>query len=83
MQIIYIRYYICDHPYRVLIIGGSGLGKTHTLLNLIKHQHPDVDKIYLYVKDSFESKYQFLIKKGLNIKSTFHLFYITILFHSA
>ena len=31
------------------------------LLNLIKHQRPDIDKIYLYVKDPFESKYQLLI----------------------
>ena len=28
--------YIPDHPYRILIIGGSGSGKTNTLLNLIK-----------------------------------------------
>ena len=27
--------YIPDHPYRILIIGGSGSGKTNTLLNLI------------------------------------------------
>ena len=31
------------------------------LLNLIKHQRPDIDKIYLYVKDQFESKYKLLI----------------------
>ena len=31
------------------------------LLNLIKHQQPDIDKIYLYVKDPLESKYQVLI----------------------
>ena len=31
------------------------------LLNLIKHQRPDIDKIYLYVKDPFESTYQLLI----------------------
>ena len=30
--------YIPDHPYRILIIGGSGSGKTNTLLNLIKEQ---------------------------------------------
>ena len=29
---------ITDHLRRVLIIGGSGLGKTNTLLNLIGHQ---------------------------------------------
>ena len=33
------------------------------LLNLIKHQRPDIDKIYLYVKYSYESKYQLLINK--------------------
>ena len=33
------------------------------LLNLIKHQRPDIDQIYLYVKDPFESKYQLLINE--------------------
>ena len=33
-------------------------GKTNVLLNLIKNHRPDIDKIYLYVKDPFESKYQ-------------------------
>ena len=42
--------YIPDHPYRILIIGGSGSGKTNTLLNLLSNQ-PDIDKIYLYAKD--------------------------------
>ena len=41
--------------------GGSGSRKTNVLLNLIKHQRPDFDKIYLYVKDPFRSKYQLLI----------------------
>ena len=54
--------YIPDHPYRILIICGSGSGKTNTLLNLIKGQD-DVDKIYLYAKDLSEQKYEFLIKK--------------------
>ena len=53
--------YIPDHPYRILLIGGSGSGKTHVLLNLINNQRPDIDKIYLYVKDPLESKYQLLI----------------------
>ena len=53
--------YIPDHPYRILIIGGPGLGKTNVLLNLIKHQRPFIDKIYLYLKDQFEAKYQLLI----------------------
>ena len=45
-----------------MIIGGSGPGKTNSLLNLIKEQD-DIDKIYLYAKDLSEPKYQFLIKK--------------------
>ena len=53
--------YIPDHLYRILIIGGSGSEKTNVLLNLIKHQRPDIDKIYSYVKDPLESKYQLLI----------------------
>ena len=52
--------YIPDHPYRILILGGSGSGKTNTLLNLTENQ-PDIDKIYLYVKDLYEAKYQYLI----------------------
>ena len=58
--------YIPDHPYRILIIGGSGSGKTNTLLNLINNQ-PDIDKIYLYAKDLYEPKYQFLINKRESI----------------
>ena len=54
--------YIPDHPYRILIIGGSRSGKTNALLNLINKQ-PDIDKIYLYAKDPYEAKYQFLINK--------------------
>ena len=54
--------YIPDHPYRILIIGGSEPGKTNILLNLINNQ-PDIDKIYLYSKDPYEKKYQFLINK--------------------
>ena len=52
--------YIPEYPYRIFIIG-SGSGKTNVLLNLIKRQRPDIDKIYLYVKNPFESKYQLLI----------------------
>ena len=54
-------FHIPDHPYRILITGGSGSGNTNVLLNLKKHQLHDIDKIYLYVKDLFESKYQLLI----------------------
>ena len=51
-----------DHPFRILIIGGSGSGKTNALLNLIKEQD-DIDKMYLYAKDLSEPKYEFVIKK--------------------
>ena len=57
--------YIPDHPYRILIIGGSRSGKTKTLLNLIKKQD-NIDKIYLYAKDLSKPKYEFLIKKCEN-----------------
>ena len=53
---------IPDPRHRILIIGGSGSGKTNALLNLINHE-PDIDKIYLYAKDPFEAKYRLLINK--------------------
>ena len=49
-----------DHPYRILTIRGSGSEKTNELLNLINNQ-PDIDKIYLYPKDPYESNYQYFI----------------------
>ena len=42
------------------IIGPSG--KANTLLHLINNLHP-IDKIYLYVKDIHEPKYEYLINK--------------------
>ena len=54
--------YIPDHRYRILIIGGSESGKTNLLLNLTENQ-PDIDKIYLYAKYPYKSKYQYLIDK--------------------
>ena len=53
---------IPNYPYIILIIGGSGSGKTNSLFNLI-NQQPGIDKIFLYAKDLTEAKYQFLIKK--------------------
>ena len=57
--------YVPDHPYRILIIGGSGSGKANTLLNLINKQR-DIDKIYLYAKDLGKPKYEYLIKNREN-----------------
>ena len=48
---------------------GSGSGKTNTLIDLINHER-EINKIYLYAKDRYETKYQLLINKreskGLN-----------------
>ena len=44
------------------MIGGPESWKTNALLNLINNQL-DIDKIYLYAKDPYEEKYQFLISK--------------------
>ena len=46
--------YIPDLPYRIL--------KINSLSNLINNQK-DIDKIYLYAKDPYEDKYQYLINK--------------------
>ena len=53
---------IPDYPYRILIVGGSGSGKTNALVNLINHE-ADIDKIYLFAKDPYQAKNQLLISK--------------------
>ena len=55
--------YIPEHTYRILINGDSGSGRPNVLLKLIRHQQPDIDNIYLSVKDKFEWKYQLHINK--------------------
>ena len=54
---------ISDHPYGILTIRDSGSGKKTSLLFDLINQQQDIDKTYLYVKDPFEAKYKFLIKK--------------------
>ena len=54
--------HIQDYPYRILITGGAGSGKTNALLNLTNNQ-PDIDKINLYANDPYETKHQLLIYK--------------------
>ena len=49
----------------MLIFVGSDLEKTYFLFNLIGCQ-PVIDKIYLYTKDQYEAKYQFLLHKCEN-----------------
>ena len=53
--------YIPDHPYKIIIIRGSGSGKTNALINLINEQI-NIDKIYLHGRDFSEPKYEYLIK---------------------
>ena len=43
-------------------MGSSGSGKKNALLDCINNQ-PDIDKIYLYAKDPYEAKNQYLINK--------------------
>ena len=57
--------HIPNHPYGILIIGGSGSGKTNTLLYLINEQK-DTEKIHLYAEDLSEPKYEYLIKNREN-----------------
>ena len=58
--------FIPDHPYIILIIRGSGSGKTNALL-ILRGRQDDIDKTYLYAKDLSEPKYEFLIKKRENV----------------
>ena len=48
---------IPDHPYRIIIIGGSGSEKTNALINLINEKY-DIDKLCLYARDLSELKYE-------------------------
>ena len=57
---------ISYHPCRILIVGGSGSGKTNALLNLINNQ-TNIDKMYLYTKDPYKAKYQYSINKRENV----------------
>ena len=60
-------------PYRKLIVGLSGSGKTNYSLNSIQKDSNIVDKIYLYTKDLEKPKYKLLINKpekaGINFNN--------------
>ena len=51
-----------NDPYRIIITGRSGSGKTNASIELINEQN-DIDKIYLYGRDLSEPKYDYLIRK--------------------
>ena len=53
---------ILDHPTRISIVGDSGSGKTNAQFNLVNHKH-DIDKMYLFAKDPYETQYQLLTNK--------------------
>ena len=53
--------FIPDHRHKILIIGGSGSGKTNTLLKLVSQQE-GINKIYLYAKDLSKPKHETLFK---------------------
>ena len=42
----------------------SRISETNVLPKVMKSQRPDTDKICLYIKDPFESRYQMLNKGG-------------------
>ena len=55
-------------------------------LNLTKHQQLDIDKIYLFIKDPYESKYQFpndrIEKLGIQeLKNPNAFFYYSQIIH--
>ena len=56
---------IPDHPYRILIVAGSGSEKMIALFNLINHR-ANIDKIFLYSKDPSGPKYKLLINNENN-----------------
>jgi hypothetical protein len=46
------------HPFRALFLGGVNSGKTNTIKNLVAHQQPPFEKIYLlHVGGNFTSEY--------------------------
>ena len=53
---------LSDHTYGILLVGGSGSGKTNAVFNLIS-QMLDINKIYLYAKHPYKTKYLLLINK--------------------
>lgn len=50
---------------RILVVGGSGTGKTNFLCNALMKPQLKFEKVYMYSKNLFQPKYDF-IKKELN-----------------
>ena len=71
---------IPDYLYRISIIGGSESGKINSLFNLISQQL-DTDEIYLYAKDPYKAKYQFLVNRQ-EITCSEHLHILKLLLYT-
>lgn len=65
LRIIQNAPHLPQHPFRMIINGSSGSGKTNLLLNLLFNKDFSLNfhKIYLYAKDLTEDKYEWLSKK--------------------
>ena len=60
--------YIPDHPYRILIIGGSGSGKTNALLNLI-----NIDKILILIKYISQILIKYIYMQRIHMKQNINI----------
>ena len=58
-------------PFRMLIIGGSGSGKTQTLMNIIHNMNDTFNEIYVITKNKQEPIYEYLedklVDKGVSV----------------
>lgn len=62
--------FVLLHPFRVLIVGGSGTGKTNIAVNIL-HYSQAFDEIHIFAKDITEPLYKFLAEeKKVTISDT-------------
>ena len=61
---------VSDHPFMILIIGSLRLVKANALLSK-GYWQKDIGKIFIYVKDWYEWKYQLLFNRKAEIKQAF------------
>lgn len=58
-------------PARILLVGGSGSGKTSTLMNIIHRMNNTFNKIVVCCKSKDEPLYQYLEEKGEDLVEFF------------
>ena len=63
-----LKPFMPDKPFRMLICGASGSGKTNTLYHIIMKPLVYYDEIYLYGKNLEQEKYRHMIKKMKEMK---------------